>query len=75
VGLAMDKAGGEATFYIAAVSISAHVRRRTSLDHASGEGHPHQRRCVMALFLKPLLGFTVSSGALTAVMMLLSHAS
>jgi hypothetical protein len=28
----------------------------------------------MALFLKPLLGFTASTGALTTVMVLLSHA-
>jgi hypothetical protein len=28
----------------------------------------------MALFLKPLLGFTASTGALTTVMVLLSYA-
>jgi hypothetical protein len=27
----------------------------------------------MALFLKPLLGFTASTGALTTVMVLISH--
>jgi len=36
-------------------------------------GRPHQRRWVMALILKPLFGFMASTGALTTIMVLISH--
>jgi hypothetical protein len=63
-----------------ATAVSSHfaqhtsrVRRRTSLERAYGEGRPHRRRCVMALILKPLFGFIASTGALTTMMVLISH--
>ena len=43
-------------------------------DHVWAEGEPQWHGDVMALFLKPLIGFIVSTGIVTSLLVLFSHA-